>query len=342
MVDMTHDYDSPWKEAIEHLFPEFMTFFFPRYADEIDWLRPHQFLDKELEKIVRDAEIGRRYADKLVQVWLKIGTSIEVFIHIEVQNACDPHFSARMCVYNHRISERYVGAQSNNKVASFAIICFSDKDNRVGLYERTFWGSKMTFTFPVVNITDYRARWDELAHSRNVFAVVVMAHLKAADVTDDQERKYWKFKLMKDLYQRGLERIEIVELFRFIDWLIDLPEPLNQQFWSELYALEEERNMSYVTSIERMGIQKGIVLGTEQGIERGTEQGELKMVRESILEVLDDKFGQTPDQVVKVVHALADRDVLKALLKLAAKSVSMDQFMAKFGAIASRTNLDDQ
>ena len=30
-------YDSPWKEAIEHYFPEFMAFYFPDAYDGIDW-----------------------------------------------------------------------------------------------------------------------------------------------------------------------------------------------------------------------------------------------------------------------------------------------------------------
>ncbi|MEK6737891.1 MAG: hypothetical protein AABY74_04415 [Planctomycetota bacterium] len=30
-------YDSPWKQAIEAYFPDFMRFFFPGIYDEIDW-----------------------------------------------------------------------------------------------------------------------------------------------------------------------------------------------------------------------------------------------------------------------------------------------------------------
>ena len=33
------DYDNPWKEALEHGFPEFMAFFFPAISAEIDWAR---------------------------------------------------------------------------------------------------------------------------------------------------------------------------------------------------------------------------------------------------------------------------------------------------------------
>ena len=59
------DYDSPWKEALERYFPEFLALLFPAVHAEIDWARGCQFLDTELQQVVRDAELGRRYADKL-------------------------------------------------------------------------------------------------------------------------------------------------------------------------------------------------------------------------------------------------------------------------------------
>jgi hypothetical protein len=59
----TDDYDSPWKEGMELYFKELMQFFFPDIAREIAWARGYQFLDKELQQVVRDAEIGRRHAE---------------------------------------------------------------------------------------------------------------------------------------------------------------------------------------------------------------------------------------------------------------------------------------
>ena len=49
-------YDSPWKEAIEQYFPEFMTFYFPDAYGGIDWTKEHVFLDQELRAVVQDAE----------------------------------------------------------------------------------------------------------------------------------------------------------------------------------------------------------------------------------------------------------------------------------------------
>jgi hypothetical protein len=55
----TDDYDSPWKEGMELYFKELMQFFFPDIDARIAWDKGYQFLDKELQQVVRDAEIGR-------------------------------------------------------------------------------------------------------------------------------------------------------------------------------------------------------------------------------------------------------------------------------------------
>ncbi|NES72513.1 MAG: hypothetical protein F6K24_48625 [Okeania sp. SIO2D1] len=65
------EYDSPWKEALDVYFPEFMAFFFPDAYQEIDWEKGYETLDKEFQQIVQDANLGKRLADKLVKVWLK-------------------------------------------------------------------------------------------------------------------------------------------------------------------------------------------------------------------------------------------------------------------------------
>ena len=73
MTGMADDYDSPWKEALERYFPAFLAFFFPAAHADIAWEQGHRFLDKELQQVVRDAELGRRWADKLVQVTTRDG-----------------------------------------------------------------------------------------------------------------------------------------------------------------------------------------------------------------------------------------------------------------------------
>jgi hypothetical protein len=57
------DLDSPWKEILRSYFPQAIQFFFPETAALIDWTKPYEFLDKEFQKVARDAVTGRRYAD---------------------------------------------------------------------------------------------------------------------------------------------------------------------------------------------------------------------------------------------------------------------------------------
>src|SRR5262249_30370308 len=97
------DFDNPWKEGLEHFFDHFLAFFFPNADGAIDWSRGHESLDKELQQIVSESELGLRLADKLFKVWLKDGSETWILIHVEIQNQRDSEFAERMFVYNYRI-----------------------------------------------------------------------------------------------------------------------------------------------------------------------------------------------------------------------------------------------
>jgi hypothetical protein len=58
------------------------------------------------------------------------------------------------------------------------------------------------------------------------------------------------------LCERGDERPLILQLFRFIDWMIRLPEGLEADLRQELYADEEQQRMPYITTVEQAGIDK--------------------------------------------------------------------------------------
>lgn len=96
------DHDSPWKLVLEAYFPECLQFFFPHLHRAINWSRPHEFLDTELQQVVRDASLGRRFADKLVKVWLLDNQELWILLHIEVQGRKDPQFPQRMYQYQYR------------------------------------------------------------------------------------------------------------------------------------------------------------------------------------------------------------------------------------------------
>ena len=59
------------------------------------WSKGYEFLDKELQQVVREAELGRRLVDKLVKVWQKGGDETWVPAHIEVQGQEEANFPER-------------------------------------------------------------------------------------------------------------------------------------------------------------------------------------------------------------------------------------------------------
>ena len=74
----------------------FVQFFFPDVHADLDWSRGYESLDKELQQIVREGELGPRLADKLFKFWPKDGVELWLLIHVEVQNQPDEQFGERM------------------------------------------------------------------------------------------------------------------------------------------------------------------------------------------------------------------------------------------------------
>ena len=265
---MSDEYDSPWKDILERYFPEFMAFFFPEVYCQIDWSKGWESLDQELQKVVRDAEIGKRYADKLVRVHRTSGDDFIVVIHVEIQGTTEERFPLRMYIYNYRLFDRY-----QRPIASFAVLCDDRADWRPEEYSHELWGCRASLSFPTVKLSDYTDHWAQLEASDNPFAIVVMSHLKARATRGKSERRLisrlrWKIRLVRLLYRGGWERQDILELFRFIDWVLKLPPHLERRLEDEIKNLEMENEMRYVTSIERLGEERGFVRGEASLLKR--------------------------------------------------------------------------
>ncbi len=118
-------------------------------------------------------------------------------------------------------------------------------------------------------LRDYTEHWPELEASSNPFAIVVMSHLKSRDTRGDGEsRLRWKIRLVRRLYKGGWNRQDVLELVRFIDWVLALPTGLERRFKDEGSKLETEKVVRYVTSIERLGREEGFLQGEAAVLKR--------------------------------------------------------------------------
>ncbi len=95
-------------------------------------------------------------------------------------------------------------------------------------------------------LLDYTTRTQELEQSSNPFSIIVHAFLKTREtVKAPEERLQWKITFSKMLYLYGFSKEDILELIRFLNWIMVLPEDLEQRFQEALYEFEEEQHMHY-------------------------------------------------------------------------------------------------
>jgi hypothetical protein len=200
--------------------------------------------------VVRDAELGRRLADALVQFTLTSGEQRWIYVHIEVQGQRDADFAQRMFTYNYRLFDRYACP-----IASLAVLADDDDGWKPEDYGFEVLGCKHHFQFPVVKLSGLADQTEALDTHRNPFALVTAAHLRTRQTRHDPEARYQaKRTLVRLLYQHGWERQRILDLFAVLDWMMRLPVRNDQKLWQDIAAIEGESKMRYVTSVERLAI----------------------------------------------------------------------------------------
>ena len=313
-MTVAFEYDSPWKEALRLYLRSFLRLCFPQVEQVVDWSRQAQFLDKELQQIIRDADSGKQYVDMLIQVWLLDGSEEWILLHIEVQHRPDPDFAARLYRYNYRTSDVY-----GKRVATLAILADADPNWRPTHYEMVAPGSRVRFDFSVCKLLDLVADDVRLKASREPSAVIVLANWAVQQAGKDDERRLaLKWDLTRRLYEIGLAKADIMELYRLVDWLMKLPRELEARFLRQVYELEKQKIMPYVTSAEQFGMEKGM--------EKGMEQGQLMAFRESLLELLQARFGAVPQHLRETINTQGDVARLRDWLRLAGTCAKLEDF----------------
>ncbi len=271
-------FDEAWKEILDAYFQEFMEFFYPQLAENIDWSKGYEWMDKELQALTTDGLIGRRYVDKLVKIHSKTGQAGFVLLHTEVQGAKEEDFPERLYTYHYRLRDRY-----QLPILTLAILADEGKNWRPCQYQDKVWGETIvTFNFFVNKLLDYEGKEEELLKSKNPFGIVVAAQLMALRTQPNPQTRYdQKLYITRCLYKKGWGRDAILNLYYFIDAAMRLPEDLELQYNESIQALEEEKNVRYITSAERIGIEKGEQIGIEKGREEANKEA-----RENLLKLL--------------------------------------------------------
>ena len=263
------EYDMPWKEVLDVYLQDFLELCLPDIHQGIDWSAPVENHEQELPKLFPDSLTAGRVVDKLFRAKFKANDLPTWFlIHTEVQVNRQVDFPKRMFTCYYRVVDRF-----REPVVCIAILGDTSKSWRPLSWEFELFGCGIEFRYPVVKLLDFALEIEALQRSMNPFATVIAAHLRAqASSANPSDRYRFKVELVRSLYEKQWTSQRVRQLFRFIDWVMELPAPLVIQFRDTLKSIESEKNMPYVTSIEQLAKDEGKIEGKIEGMIMGRIQ----------------------------------------------------------------------
>ena len=276
--------DAHWKDVIIHLHTDFVRFFLPSLATEIDFSKDVRLLDKELQQLLPGwHKKGLRTCDLLLEYHLLSGQKQLVLVHVEVQHTAKPDFGRRMHVAFSRIIERYPKCA----FTSIAIFTGADIPADYGTWRYDFHGTRLFFEFNCYIVRDQEEK--ALLNSTNPFGIVVLAAWSIIR----QKRKFghdyeWlaaqKLTLARMCFKRGHTREQIEKMLTFVSFAIALPEEVNLKYEQKViamlnvpdYTVTREENPQMFDMLVRIGLggkrlEDIIAEAKQQGAEQAAE-----------------------------------------------------------------------
>ncbi|MCU0490823.1 MAG: DUF4351 domain-containing protein [Chloroflexaceae bacterium] len=311
MTHVVSDFDAAWKEALETFFPAFLAFFFPAIHTDVDWSQPIVWLDTELQQVAPEDRTGKQRVDKLVRVTRRDGSPLLVLIHIEIQSQVDLTLPERIFCYNTRIYDR-----ERMAVISLAILADENPLWRPSQFSYGLWGFRQTMEFPTVKLLDLPQA--DLEASSSLFAALTLLHRDAQATRGQLEaRLVRRAERWRRIVQQGHSAATIRALFRFLDYLLRLPDELKQESQLRLRQVE----------MEELGMVKFISPIEESIYQEGHEEGQVAERRDLVLRLLTRKLGPLTADIEGRVAALSP-DSLLALSEALLDFTRLDELTA--------------
>jgi hypothetical protein len=112
---------------------------------------------------------------------------------------------------------------------------------------------------------------------------------------------------VKGLFDRGFNKVQVVRLFRVIDWVIKLPKVQGMLFKQAIERFQEEKQMPLLSPTQQLHQDLNIAKGRIDGIEA----------------ILDLRFGAEGLALMPRIRQLDDPEIVEQLLQ-ASKTADLD------------------
>jgi len=307
------DYDTAYKEVTDHYPAHFFNILWPEIHALIDWSRGVESLEQELRYAIRLAGRGKRTVDKLFRVWLKDGRDAWVLLHVEFQSQVDPTLPERVFICSTLLFARH-----RMPVASFVVLGDPTAEWRPEGFGYDAFGRGAHLSFHTVKLLDWQDRLAELEASSNPFALIILAHLASLETKrKPRNRLEWKKRLTLWLLEKGAPEQVVVDLFRFMDLIMALPDDLAVEYDE---AAEEYRRRETMPVLSQT---------FQRAAQRAEREGALNEAREAVIRALDVRFPEAPDTLRERIRAIGDLPLLRELQTAVIRAASVEDIEAQ-------------
>lgn len=243
-----------------------------------------------MHKLIADKySKGRVINDKLVKVRLKDGDEKWILIHIEVQSSFETRFAERMFTYFYRIYDKY-----DEKITTIAIYSGEKTPRGYDRFEYEFLGTSNLYKFNTYKIVEPAE--NDLLVSENPFSLVILASQYLLKTRSDYNERYsFKHKLIRLAKEKMFSDYQIVNLSRFIDLILILPEELEIKFEEEIIHEHIKPKGMVTRKSERFANQLHLALYGESLIEKVKK--EKTLIVQNLLRIEGLTMGQIADAV---------------------------------------------
>jgi hypothetical protein len=198
---------------------------------------------------------------------------------------------------------------------------------------RYFWklgGCQKEFRFRTCKFVDFEQ--DFLENSTNPVAKVVLAQRLAQQTAQDpMARLEGKLRWIERILTQGFPETEKRILLRALDWMNPLPRDLAIEFQRQVQQHPTHKIMPYYTCFEERAREEALAQGLSEGITQGVSKGQLLALRESIRDLLEERFGFIPVGIMTRLEVESDTEQLRRWNRRAATIGTVEEFQAFTG-----------
>jgi hypothetical protein len=328
--------DGAWKRVLTDLLPEFVAFAAPELHTATDWAAPPVFLDKEFATIARQAAVGPRTADLVVQLRLRSGETSLLVLHVEVQGQAESDFAARMFTYYALIhlrlwrQRRRRGGRVQGEmplILGIAVLTDESLSWQPGAYESRGFGLGIRYDYRALKLRDPQVRADLEGLADNPFGLVARTwlDLQVAGRREENVAQAVRAALLA-LRAGRYSDDHLAAILAFIEQATALPVARYRALVDEVIQAEGMPMAQVMSYIERKGWRRG----REEGRAEGREEGRLDV----LLPLLSRTVGPIDEATRSRIQAL-DADALPDLASASfvfTDRADLDRWLTEHGA----------